>query len=261
MATDKKTIQAYNESAKVWAERLRSGNNPAHRFLEKPAMYAKLPNLKGLRVLCLGCGTGEECDMLSAMGATVTGVDISSGLIEEARKAFPGIEFRVMDAETLLLDDNSFDFVYSSLTLHYLEDWTSVLSEIKRVLVPGGRLLFSTHHPIKWGSQVTRGETKDEFLMGYERPKDGSAPQVYGDYLTPRRQEDTWFGSFSVTFYHRPLSHIMRDILKSGLIIEDFIEPLPSAEAATEAPAFNAIHQAIPLFMIFALRKPGGTQG
>ena len=261
MATDDQTIRSYNASAKEWADRLRSGNNQAHRFLEKPAMFAKLPDVKGLRVLCVGCGTGEECDALTSSGATVVGIDIGSGLINEARKAYPDIEFLIMDVESLQFADASFDFVYSSLTLHYLEDWTTALSEIKRVLVPGGHFLFSTHHPIKWGSQVTRGESQDAFLMGYERPKDGSAPQVYGDYLTPRKLEDTWFGSFTVTFYHRPLSHILRDIIGSGMVVDDFIEPLPSVEAKTEAEAFWAIHRAIPLFMIFDLRKPLGFPG
>ena len=258
LATDNKTIQSYNESAEEWAARLRSGNNPAHRFLEKPAMFAKLPDIKGLRVLCVGCGTGEECHALTSLGATVVGIDISSGLIKEARKAYPDIKFLVMDVELLLFDNASFDFVYSSLTLHYLEDWITALSEIKRIMVPGGHFLFSTHHPVKWGSQVTREESEDIFIMGYERPKDGSAPQVYGDYLTPRKLEDTWFGSFTVTFFHRPLSHILRDILGSGMVIDDFIEPLPSDESKTEAEAFWTIHRAIPLFMIFDLRKPFG---
>lgn len=58
MPTDKKTIKSYNGYAAKWAQKLRSGNNYAHTFLEKPAMYKKLPNLKGKSVLCIGCGTG-----------------------------------------------------------------------------------------------------------------------------------------------------------------------------------------------------------
>ena len=61
MAQERDSVaDSYNQHAAQWAERLRSGNNPAHRFLEKPAMYAKLPDLTGQRVLCIGCGSGEE---------------------------------------------------------------------------------------------------------------------------------------------------------------------------------------------------------
>lgn len=56
---------SYNEKANEWAERLRTGKNIAHEYLEKPAMYEKLPGLKSKRVLCVGCGSGEECDYLS----------------------------------------------------------------------------------------------------------------------------------------------------------------------------------------------------
>ncbi|MBU1110766.1 hypothetical protein KKB83_04060 [Patescibacteria group bacterium] len=69
MATDKDTINSYNQYVKKWAGKLRSGKNIAHEYLEKPAMYKKLPNLSGKSVLCVGCGTGEECDYLLKQGA------------------------------------------------------------------------------------------------------------------------------------------------------------------------------------------------
>ena len=66
---------------------MRSGKNIAHKFLEKPAMYKKLPDLKDKSILCIGCGTGEECEHLKSLGAKrVVGIDISKGLIDFAKK-------------------------------------------------------------------------------------------------------------------------------------------------------------------------------
>lgn len=106
MATDQDTIKSYNNYAKKWAERLRGGKNIAHKYLEKPAMYGKLPNLANKSVLCIGCGTGEECDYISKQGAKkVVGIDISDGLIEFAQKSYPKINFYVMDMEKIDFPD------------------------------------------------------------------------------------------------------------------------------------------------------------
>lgn len=50
----------------------------------------------------------------------------------------------------LTFDSESFDFVYSSLALHYSDDWDNLLIGINRVLKPRGTLLFSTHNPEYW---------------------------------------------------------------------------------------------------------------
>ncbi len=47
MSTDKKTTESYDNYAEKWANRMRSGNNTAHEYLEKPAMYGKLSDLTG----------------------------------------------------------------------------------------------------------------------------------------------------------------------------------------------------------------------
>ncbi|MDK9702394.1 MAG: class I SAM-dependent methyltransferase [Sulfuritalea sp.] len=254
---DKNVANSYNQDAAQWVERLRSGNNPAHRFLEKPAMFGKLPDLTGQSVFCVGCGSAEEIGMLQAKGAQhIHAIDISESLIQVARETYPSVQFDVRSMEERQpFQDGAFDFIYSSLTLHYAASWLQILCEMRRLLKPGGRMLFSTHHPVKWGSEVTRGGDLDMFRMGYERPV-GRPPTVFGDYLGTRRILDQWFGSMTVEYYHRPLEPIFRDILDAGFLLLDFLEPRPTPEAETEAPSFWAIHSRIPLFMIFELGNP-----
>ena len=250
--------KSYNDHASEWTKRLLEGGNPAHSLLEKPAMAAMVPDLAGKRILAIGCGSGEEVALLLAHGATpsnIVGIDVSDELIQTAQKTYPDAKFEVRAMENLdVFDDASFDFVYSSLTMHYALDWLPILSNVKRILSPGGRMLFSTHHPIKWGAEAKRGETIDCFRMGYDRPKAGM-PTVYGDYLGSRQISDVWFGKMPVSYYHRPLGAIIKDILSSGLTIRDFVEPAPIPEARELNPGFHAMHSRIPMFMIFDLVK------
>lgn len=153
-------------------------------------MYKKLPNLKDKSVLCIGCGTGEECEHLKSLGAKrVVGIDTSKGLIDFAKKSYPDLEFHVMDMEKLNFTDDSFDFVYSSLTMHRVKDWTKTLRGVYKILKKGGTFVFSTHHPVKWGAEVNRSKEKDLFLIGYEKYESGEG-KVFGDYLNTRKIDD-----------------------------------------------------------------------
>ncbi len=148
MPTDKKTIDSYNKNAKKWAHAKRDGSSIFHTYLEKPAMYNKLPNVKDKTVLCIGCGSGEEVNYIHSLGAKrIVGIDIAEGLIAIAEKSYADFEFHVMDMEKLEIPPESFDFAFSSLTMHYLLDWTKALSSLRKVLRKNGIFLFSINHP------------------------------------------------------------------------------------------------------------------
>jgi SAM-dependent methyltransferase len=252
---DQETIESYDQSAEDWAKRQRHGTNMAHQYLEKPAMYGKLPNLGGLSVLALGCGSGEECDYLKKRGAgRVVGVDMSRGLIEQAKYAFPDIEFEVMDIEKIKFPEQTFDYAYSSLAMHYAEDWRNVLKPLHRVLKPEGVFLFSTHHPVNWGAGGPKEAGAKTSLLGFERTEDDSYT-IYGDYLNSRKINNNLTEKIKVSYYHKPLSEIIREILDSGFEIIDFLEPKALEGAKKERPEFYEVRQKIPLFMIFELRK------
>jgi len=257
MSTDKDTIKSYDNYAEEWAKRMRSGENIAHEYLEKPAMYLKLPDLKGKKVLALGCGTGEECNYLKSLGAEeVVGIDISEGLVKYAQDSYHNMEFRVMDMEKLNFSDNTFDFVYSSLVMHYVSSWSKTLNEVNRVLKSEGTFLFSTHHPTTWGAERTRKDnSRRSSLLGYIKHKDKGTAEVVGDYLNTRKIDDVWFNDFKVSYYHRPLGDIMRDIIQAGFDILDFIEPKATEAVKEKDSMFWEIHEKIPLFMIFELQK------
>ncbi|WP_260258755.1 malonyl-ACP O-methyltransferase BioC [Vibrio intestinalis] len=103
-------------------------------------------DLTGKRVLDLGCGTGFFSQRLLARGAQVVCCDLSSAMLEKAKQrcGCDNIEYRCGDAEDLPFCDDQFDYVFSSLALQWCDDLSLPLKEIRRVVKPGGRALFST---------------------------------------------------------------------------------------------------------------------
>ncbi|MET0291986.1 MAG: bifunctional 2-polyprenyl-6-hydroxyphenol methylase/3-demethylubiquinol 3-O-methyltransferase UbiG [Steroidobacteraceae bacterium] len=126
---------------------------PLHRLNPVRAAYVaercgRTDGLAGLRVLDVGCGGGLLCEALAARGATVTGIDLSPGMIEVARlhAAERGvrISYQVAEAASLLDADEPFDVVCCMEMLEHVPDAGLVLGQLGRLVRPGGHLVVST---------------------------------------------------------------------------------------------------------------------
>ena len=118
---------------------------------EWPSIRALLPKLEGKRVVDLGCGFGWFTRWATEHGAAhVLGLDLSDNMIAraKAKTGDPGVEYAIADLETLELPEASFDFAYSSLTFHYIEDFGRLVRMVCRALVPGSHFVFTIEHPI-----------------------------------------------------------------------------------------------------------------
>ena len=99
----------------------------------------------GERVLDLGCGAGRFVAALRVHGAQAVGVEIAAAALERARANAPGADLRLAEpAGSLPLEAGSVDLVWCSEVLEHIADTAHALSEIRRVLRTGGRLLVTT---------------------------------------------------------------------------------------------------------------------
>lgn len=99
----------------------------------------------GERALDLGCGQGDFTAELVAAGAEAVGVDVAQAAMERARRSHPDLDFRLTPiGGPLPFDDGAFDLVWASEVIEHVADTARCLSEVRRVLAPGGRLLLTT---------------------------------------------------------------------------------------------------------------------
>lgn len=107
----------------------------------------------GSRVLDLGCGAGRTTHALDEQGFDVVGVDASSGMIAAASAADADVQYLVGDASSLPFSESEFDnvlFSYNGLDeLNPEAERLEALREIRRVLTPGGKFVFSTRNILR----------------------------------------------------------------------------------------------------------------
>ena len=144
--------ELYDQNVGAWA---RLQPTSLSDFTARPAVLEMCRPWERLRVLDLGCGEGY-CARKLRQGAAgeVLGIDVSSGMIEAARREETrqplGIRYEVGDATDLRqLPDASFDRVLAMFLFNYLttDATTACMREVARVLAPGGRFVFAVPHP------------------------------------------------------------------------------------------------------------------
>jgi SAM-dependent methyltransferase len=155
---------------------------------------ASLPLTRGMHVLDVACGTGNTALPAARRGAIVTGVDIASNLIEQARERAAqenlSVTFDEGDAEHLQYGDASFDVVVSMFGAMFAPRPEVVASELARVLKPGGLLAMGNWNPASFSGQM--------FKVGgrHAPPPPGIVPPVlWGDEATVRDRLAPWFSN------------------------------------------------------------------
>jgi ubiquinone/menaquinone biosynthesis C-methylase UbiE len=106
-----------------------------------------LPNLD---VLEIGVGNGSHAQLLAPHCGTYTGIDLTQYAVTSTSRRFEifGLKgaIRRMDAEAMLFDDCSFDFIWTWGVIHHSANTAQVLSEMNRVLRPGGQAIVMVYH-------------------------------------------------------------------------------------------------------------------
>ena len=244
---------SYDEIAEAYASGV--DNAPYNAFYERPATLALVPDVTGAHILDAGCGSGFYSEELIKRGARVSAIDGSVKMLKHAEQRFtdlgvlemqlqpppPGrVSIRTADLTQPFdfLGDASVDGILSALVLHYLREWGPTLAEFRRVLKPGGWLLFSTHHP------ATEAALFD-----------------VDNYFAVEEVEDYWDWVGTVRFYRRPLRAIIDPVIEAGFVIDRLEEPIPNDWFRYEKPEAYARLLRHPQFLMVRARPAAGTAG
>jgi SAM-dependent methyltransferase len=168
-------------------------------------------------VLEVGCGAAQAARWLVDGGARVTAFDVSMGQLRQARVLDDRSGVRVdrlvqADAQAMPFRDASYDVVASAFGgIPFVADSAGVMREIARVLRPGGRLVFSVTHPIRWAFPDDPGQ------------RGLTVRQSYFDRTPYVEVDDS--GTATYVEHHRTLGDRVRELVAAGLTLVDIIEP------------------------------------
>lgn len=225
---------------------LRQNDTGLNGALELPALRRLLPALADLHILDLGCGFGDFARHARSCGAaSVIGIDISTRMLEEARRltADHAITYLLSAIGAYIPPAHAIDLVVSSLALHYVEDYEAVVRHVCAALRPGGRFVFSVEHPMCTARP-----------MGWVRDETGRVLHWPVDCYQEQGQRETrWFVEGVVKF-HRTVETYVNTLLRSGFRLEHLAEPMPAEAALAARPGLQLECRRPPFLLLAATR-------
>lgn len=233
---DSVSFNSYEEMAEHYFKYV--DTKPHNADYERPATLSLLPEVKGKKALDAGCAAGWYTKWLVDNGAEVTAIDFSPKMLEMAKKRVgnkAGFIRADLNEPLDFIEDKSIDIIVSSLTLHYLKSWDTVMGEFNRILKDGGQLVFSVHHPFM---DFTVHNKENYFLT---------------ELL--EEQWSTFNGKVKVQFYRRPLCDIFSSVTNSGFVIEKLLEPMPTEQFRIKRPDIYEVMIKRPQFLFIRAKK------
>jgi SAM-dependent methyltransferase len=147
LLTDEEMIGLQAEKGElINAEQFKSNKNYVLHLIHCKAYEKATEFTRDNKVLDLGCNTGYGSHLINDSCREIVGVDVSKKAIKIAKELYgnENIEFKAIDGKRLPFGANSFDVVVSFQVIEHIVDHEAYLMEIKRVLAPEGKVIFTT---------------------------------------------------------------------------------------------------------------------
>ena len=238
---------SWEDHAQWWIDGFTGGVDP--EYVEQIIPMA-LRELDGYaRVLDVGCGEGQIARVLqsrTSVQSFVVGVDPTQGQVDVAVERSVGEQYLRSGADALPFPDGSFDAVLACLVFEHIDALDEAISEVARILRPGGRFSFFLNHPL---SQTPNSGWIDDQMI--------DPPEQYwriGSYLDEAITFEEVEPGVRVRFLHRPLSRYVNTLAEHGLFLEAMFEPAPPAGFLARS-ADNAFAASIPRLLCLRLCK------
>ena len=256
MDIEEHTKKAYDKYGEEY-EKTRKEKAPErayNEFLEKPCMINAVSNIKDKTLLDIGCGSGEHIKEYLKKGAKAEGVDISSTMIEIAKKNLPNIELKVGTISNLPFQ-KKFDVVTSSLTMNYVNDLKKAFAEVSRVLKKGGMFYYSDFSIINLAKEHKEDEKFVYCEIGFVEDKKTGARKILGNHWLRNTEYFEMVPGMIIKNFRRPFSEHLHAIVNSGLELIDFIDCKPTEEFKKYNPKDYEVYCKFPAFSIYVCRK------
>jgi SAM-dependent methyltransferase len=233
---------------------------------EWPTMRQMLGNIEGRRVLDLGSGYGWFCRWAASRSpfpegggaSSVRGIEISELMLNRAKELDAQwletnktagdceIFYNIGDLETIVLEAESVDVVYSSLTFHYLPSPATkrLFDQVNKTLVANGLLVFSVEHPTMTAPVTPKAQ--------FETASSDGGEQLYwplNSYAVEGERITDWLAP-GVRKYHRTVETYVNLLLDAGFVIEGLRESWEGMDVR-EREAQR------PFFLMLKARKKG----
>ncbi len=237
---------AWDKNAVGWSESIKK--DPLRTLFNEPRFLEFVDDLSDKSVLDAACGEGSLTKKIKAR--QMTGIDLSSGQIELARKqGIPDAEFHIGSVGKMdMFEDDTFDAAISFMALIDIAEMAPALSEIARVLKPGGVLHIAIRHPCflapKFGI--------------FKAPRTQEPRLAIGEYFSRNAHNAGYIISKDVTIprFPRTLGDYLNGIIGAGLQIVRVHEPTPSEEACQQAPQLQFWREHAAMYLYMTATKP-----
>ena len=267
----RKVGRIWNGNAEAWTKLARAGYDVYRDYVNTPAFFEMVPDVKGLSGLDIGCGEGHNTRLLAKREASVTAIDVSEAFIKHAReleeRESSGIRYLVASAVELPFPDETFDFATAFMSFMDIPETDHVLSESYRVLKPGGFLQFSIAHPCfdtphRRNLRDEKGLTYAIEVGDYFRNLNGEVAEWLFGAAPPEARAG--LPKFKTPKFTRTLSQWFNLLIDTGFVLERIGEPRPNDEAVRACPYVQDAQVVAYYLHVLArkrkeegLRKPG----
>jgi ubiquinone/menaquinone biosynthesis C-methylase UbiE len=236
----KYTKDLYNKHAAAYTASIEKGRF-YNKYIDMPAIKKIITNIKGKKVLDVGCGPGTYTSYFASKGASVCAIDISEKMIKMTHKKVPTAEVRVADMNKIPYPPGTFDLVFYGLSIHYLKDILPTLKEAYRVLKNKGKLVISTGNPAINGARLVDINGERMFVME--------------DYFGAMTEQWQMVPGMMIKNYTKNISGLINPVSKAGFRITRITEPKPAKSAGKHDPVSYDRTTKAPSFIIIEAVK------